>query len=1429
MTVLTSKQIRDRFPVSPEEVSRYLERHKLPYTLQTIPRRLRNRIRRRIRNSKIRHAPGFDVSHSYSAQEWQVIYGKFRVGGLLSFINTVANNTQLDMVHTIACHEIHQVTELWLDEEKVIFGASPDPRWSTGILNPATGVTRPADTKVFMTVNDGNPANPAISDLTARTPLWTATDKQQGRAHAFIILVSDAVLFPDGVPEITFIVEGKKCYDPRSATTAYTNNAALCLLDYLTDTNYGMGVPLADCETDEGENGSFYDAADVCDESISLAGGGSEARYTINGAFGADESPQNVLEKMCTAMAGFVAFVNGKWRCYPGVYRQPVGIITEDDCLAGLSVQAAITRRDIFNGVRGTFTSAAKNYFEDDFPAVKNDFYKSLDNDERIWEDVDMPFTTSAPACQRIAKILLEEARQQLTVAGTFKLGTYPYAVGENVFLVNDRLGWKEPRENLITWSEDFTKPNWSIIGATASAPTADYIGPFGQNAGGLTLLTETTSSTNHVAFQDSQSFEIGQTILIKVFIREGGRGWSRIRVVIFNGAANVQDAWIYVSLTTGAITSSGGTVQNARTRAFTAPDGLGVDKLWVEATFEVTIAAANTHARLLLYGASGSSSDTYTGIPGTILVFGGALIRKLAQCELYIPTTDAAITAKGTGKIFNIEETSLVLEQDQNGVPRVALQSILRETAPEVYNWNNGEETPYDPSPNSELPNPYNVQEPTGLLLESGTAQLYVNSDGTVTSRLKVSWDAMDDGFVTEGGVIEIQSKNNTSPTWQATATVPGNFTEYFILDVQDGEAYDCRIRAKNALGIVSDFVQAPVHVVQGKSEPPSQVTGFVAAIAPYGALLTWNQVPDLDVLEYELRKGAVGDPWESMSVIAIVNTTRYEANLQTAGTTRFAVKAIDTSGNESTSASFADAVIAGPAAPILSFAFDGPNLVLSWNDVASQFAVARYIIRYGASFAGGTEIGTVNSTLYQEEVLFGGTRKFWVAGQDVADNIGTPSSIDVTIIPPSAVTGLSAQVIDNNVLLRWAAPSSGSLPLAYYRVLKGATFVGAIEIGQVSATFSAIIETVGGTFTYWVVPVDTAGNEGLESSLTAIVSQPPDYVLRAEATIDHSNYNYLTNAFVDIDNCIVGPIDSTRSWQSHFSGLGYTNIQDQIDDGYPLYIQPGEVSLYSIMEWDDIDFAEVLPSTIVSLELNTSMFAGSATWTAALRHSTDGSSYTLVSGQQLSATAFRWLVPAFRYLRVTLEVTTSDRTAIFCLRSGNLRLDAKQISDSGGPLTAPATDFTQTATITIAAPAVVTSTAHGLEEGQQVELTTTGSLPTGLAINTIYFVRNPAADTFNLSSTPTGSLITTTGSQSGTHSILVRGEPVFFNREFIDVEGLTVTPTPTPAQRTANLPFTPVVSFKDAAYNSNFNVEVYDNTGARVACDFRWQARGV
>lgn len=79
-------------------------------------------------------------------------------------------------------------------------------------------------------------------------------------------------------------------------------------------------------------------------------------------------------------------------------------------------------------------------------------------------------------------------------------------------------------------------------------------------------------------------------------------------------------------------------------------------------------------------------------------------------------------------------------------------------------------------------------------------------------------------------------------------------------------------------------------------------------------------------------------------------------------------------------------------------------------------------------------------------------------------------------------------------------------------------------------------------------------------------------------------------------------------------------------------------------------------------------------------------------------------------------------------------------------------------TFTVTSATPAVFTATAHGLAAGDTVILETDGALFTGLSVDTQYYViaTGLTVNTFELALTAGGTALNTSGTQSGTHSVL-------------------------------------------------------------------------
>jgi len=92
---------------------------------------------------------------------------------------------------------------------------------------------------------------------------------------------------------------------------------------------------------------------------------------------------------------------------------------------------------------------------------------------------------------------------------------------------------------------------------------------------------------------------------------------------------------------------------------------------------------------------------------------------------------------------------------------------------------------------------------------------------------------------------------------------------------------------------------------------------------------------------------------------------------------------------------------------------------------------------------------------------------------------------------------------------------------------------------------------------------------------------------------------------------------------------------------------------------------------------------------------------------------------------------------------------------------ITSDSPKSTYTVTITNATPAVVTATGSSYPPGTPIVFSTTGTLPSPLAVNTVYYVAStsptPTANTFGVSTTVGGTGIATTTAGSGVHTVTV------------------------------------------------------------------------
>lgn len=351
----------------------------------------------------------------------KIIYGKVRAGGAIVFLDTSGDsNKYLHMVIAFAGHEIESYEEVYFGDRKVWTASGGyQGSWADyAELNFHKGDQTTAD-----------------SNLVSRSSKWDADNKLLDTAYIYVRLKWDAEEY-QGVPNITALIKGKKVYNPVSGVTAWTDNPALCVRDYLVDSKYGMGESASKIDST-----ALSAAISKCDETITLSDSTTEKRYTLNGVVDTGNTRKTNIELMLTSMGGKLVYSGGSYFIKPAYYVSPVVTIDESVMAGEIQVQTKQSRRSLYNGVKGSFISSEENYIVADYPTQKSSTYATADGEELLL-DMPLPYTTTHTAAQRLAKMVMLQSRFSTAIVLPCNLAALKLKAGDNVMVTNAKMGY---------------------------------------------------------------------------------------------------------------------------------------------------------------------------------------------------------------------------------------------------------------------------------------------------------------------------------------------------------------------------------------------------------------------------------------------------------------------------------------------------------------------------------------------------------------------------------------------------------------------------------------------------------------------------------------------------------------------------------------------------------------------------------------------------------------------------------------------------------------------------------------------------------------------------------------------------------------------------------------------------------------------------
>lgn len=369
-----------------------------------------------------------------------------------------------DFIIATSAHEVESIDSIWFDDEIA---------WASG-----TGVA--AKYSGYLTVTARTVGTSANTIPINGGVIWNSTCRLTGCSYIHLRIkrtgTTSKVDSPlvNGLPgRVTVKGKGAKLYDPRLDSTvaggsgteraatqttwgtgASTNrdNPALQLLWFLLGwqingkLSVGCGVPYQRIDLP-----SFITAANICDEAIALAAGGTQPRYRTAGVGSDSDNRMEIIQILLTAMNATLRDSNGKLSItvMKNDLATPVLEFDDDDILGEFAWNQTRGLDEMMNAVHGKYTDPSNNslFQPVEYPVIS---ITSVDGIERM-QTLDLPWVQEGRRAQRIAKQALQRAQYKGVFSATFTMKALGCEVGDIVYISFEPLGWASKPFRVLT------------------------------------------------------------------------------------------------------------------------------------------------------------------------------------------------------------------------------------------------------------------------------------------------------------------------------------------------------------------------------------------------------------------------------------------------------------------------------------------------------------------------------------------------------------------------------------------------------------------------------------------------------------------------------------------------------------------------------------------------------------------------------------------------------------------------------------------------------------------------------------------------------------------------------------------------------------------------------------------------------------------
>ena len=383
-----------------------------------------------------------------------VVYGRRTVGGAVVFRDLTNSTKDLYQAMVLSEGEIEGLEAVYVNEvplqTTILLQDELEERTDDRYTYTATQKIA-TDSELLKQINDrANLVNFEIkkgednqdaSLLLSASPLYS--DNHRGFKVAYLAtkITFDRDVFPSGVPSILCDIKGKKLYDPRDGTTAWSDNPALCLLDYLTNEIYGCKIPLSSIDLD-----TIKTEANYCDELVTVKDSEGltrqQKRYCCNGVINTEDNCLNNMNKILASMRGMLIFSAGKYKLKIDKLESATFEFTESNILGDWTISGG-TKRMIANKIVARFFNSYNRFIET-LAVVTDESFVEEDSGFTHEQQLSLHFVSQPQRANILAQMHLKQSRQAWSVEFKANLSSLQVEVGDVVNITNSQAGWTQ-------------------------------------------------------------------------------------------------------------------------------------------------------------------------------------------------------------------------------------------------------------------------------------------------------------------------------------------------------------------------------------------------------------------------------------------------------------------------------------------------------------------------------------------------------------------------------------------------------------------------------------------------------------------------------------------------------------------------------------------------------------------------------------------------------------------------------------------------------------------------------------------------------------------------------------------------------------------------------------------------------------------------